>query len=159
MEAGGAGNPQGFVKLSKEYAELSPVVEAIAALRKAEREAAELETLMTDSAADAEMSALAREELEALRGRLPGMEGRLKLMLIRMYQRYAEGHRWKFEALQYSDTGIGGVKEAQAVIAGRGVFARLKFESGVHRVQRVPATEASGRIHTSAATVAVLPEA
>jgi peptide chain release factor 1 len=76
-----------------------------------------------------------------------------------MYQRYAERHRWKFETLQYSDTGIGGVKEAQAIITGRGVFARLKFESGVHRVQRVPQTEASGRIHTSAATVAVLPEA
>jgi len=79
--------------------------------------------------------------------------------LFRMYQRYADIHRWKVEILALSDTGLGGYKEVIAAINGRGVFARLKFESGVHRVQRVPATEASGRIHTSAATVAVLPEA
>ncbi|MGQ0677435.1 MAG: peptide chain release factor 1 [Rhodospirillales bacterium] len=79
--------------------------------------------------------------------------------LFRMYERYAAGRRWKFEVMDRSETGIGGLKEAIASIAGRGVFARLKFESGVHRVQRVPATEASGRIHTSTATVAVLPEA
>ena len=79
--------------------------------------------------------------------------------LFRMYQRYAAEHRWKFEIMELSDTGIGGYKEAIATITGKNVFARLKFESGVHRVQRVPATEASGRIHTSAATVAVLPEA
>jgi peptide chain release factor 1 len=190
MEAGGSGNPQSFVKLSKEYAELSPVVESIAALRKAEGEVADLEAMMKDASADAEMRALARQEYEELRAKLPEMESKLKFMLIpkdeadernailevragtggdeaalfaadlfRMYQRYAEGHRWKFEPMQYSDTGIGGVKEAQATISGRGVFARLKFESGVHRVQRVPQTESSGRIHTSAATVAVLPEA
>ncbi len=79
--------------------------------------------------------------------------------LFRMYQRYAEAQGWSFEALSLSDTEIGGYKEAVASIGGRNVFARLKFESGVHRVQRVPATESSGRIHTSAATVAVLPEA
>ncbi len=79
--------------------------------------------------------------------------------LLRMYQRYAEQKGWKFEILAISDTGIGGIKEATISIAGRSVFARLKFESGVHRVQRVPETESSGRIHTSAATVAVLPEA
>src|SRR6187399_319673 len=79
--------------------------------------------------------------------------------LFRMYQRYAAERRWKFEIMELSDTGIGGYKEMVASITGKGVFARLKFESGVHRVQRVPATEASGRIHTSAATVAVLPEA
>ena len=79
--------------------------------------------------------------------------------LFRMYQRYAERRRWTFEILSLSETGIGGYKEAIASISGRDVFARLKYESGVHRVQRVPATEASGRIHTSAATVAVLPEA
>ncbi|MHB1217872.1 MAG: peptide chain release factor 1 [Alphaproteobacteria bacterium] len=78
--------------------------------------------------------------------------------LFRMYQRYAESHGWRFEILGLSETGIGGLKEAIASVSGRGVFARLKFESGVHRVQRVPTTEASGRIHTSAATVAVLPE-
>ena len=79
--------------------------------------------------------------------------------LFRMYQRYAESRRWRFEVLEYSETGIGGCKEASATISGKGVFARLKFESGVHRVQRVPVTESGGRIHTSAATVAVLPEA
>ncbi len=79
--------------------------------------------------------------------------------ILRMYQRYAEARRWKFEFLSTSETGLGGVKEAVASIGGRGVYARLKFESGVHRVQRVPETEAGGRIHTSAATVAVLPEA
>ncbi len=79
--------------------------------------------------------------------------------LFRMYQRYADRRGWKFSPIEMSDTGLGGLKEGIAEIAGRGVFARLKFESGVHRVQRVPTTEASGRIHTSAATVAVLPEA
>jgi peptide chain release factor 1 len=79
--------------------------------------------------------------------------------LFSMYQKYAEIRKWKFEILSISDTGLGGYKEASATIAGRGVFARLKFESGVHRVQRVPETENQGRVHTSAATVAVLPEA
>jgi peptide chain release factor 1 len=79
--------------------------------------------------------------------------------LFRMYQRYAALRGWRFEILDVSETGLGGFKEASALISGRDVFARLKFESGVHRVQRVPETEASGRIHTSAATVAVLPEA
>jgi peptide chain release factor 1 len=79
--------------------------------------------------------------------------------LLRMYQRYTEHHGWRFEMLEVSETGIGGVKEVSAAIKGQGAFARLKYESGVHRVQRVPKTEASGRIHTSAATVAVLPEA
>lgn len=78
--------------------------------------------------------------------------------LLRMYQRYASIRRWKFELDSLSDTGIGGVKEAVATVSGPGVFGRLKFESGVHRVQRVPETEAGGRIHTSAATVAVLPQ-
>ena len=78
--------------------------------------------------------------------------------LLRMYQRYAEIQGWKFELMHESDTGLGGIKEASASISGKGVFAKLKFESGVHRVQRIPATEAGGRIHTSAATVAVLPE-
>ncbi|HEX9835883.1 MAG TPA: peptide chain release factor 1 [Alphaproteobacteria bacterium] len=190
MEAGGAGNPQAFVKMSKEYAELSPVVETVTALRKAEAETKELESLMRDASADAEMRELAEQEYKALRARLPELEQRLKVMLLpkdeadernailevragtggeeaslfaaelfRMYQRYADIHRWRVEVMQISETGLGGCKEATALISGQGVFARLKFESGVHRVQRVPATEASGRIHTSAATVAVLPEA
>jgi len=80
-------------------------------------------------------------------------------VLLRMYQRYAELQGWRFELMHENDTGLGGIKEASASISGKGVFAKLKFESGVHRVQRVPETEAGGRIHTSAATVAVLPEA
>ncbi|MDE3061082.1 MAG: peptide chain release factor 1, partial [Pseudomonadota bacterium] len=79
--------------------------------------------------------------------------------LFRMYQRYAQRQGWRFEVMSISESGVGGFKEAQAEISGQGVFARLKYESGVHRVQRVPVTEGSGRIHTSAATVAVLPEA
>jgi peptide chain release factor 1 len=79
--------------------------------------------------------------------------------LFRMYSRYAEGQRWKLEVMSSSDSGVGGIKEVIASIEGRGVYSKLKYESGVHRVQRVPATEASGRIHTSTATVAVLPEA
>src|SRR5262249_49405547 len=80
-------------------------------------------------------------------------------VLFRMYQRYAGIRGWRFEVLDVSETGLGGLKEASAAISGRNVVERLKFESGVHRVQRVPETEGSGRIHTSAATVAVLPEA
>jgi peptide chain release factor 1 len=79
--------------------------------------------------------------------------------LFRMYQRYAETHGWRFEVMSVNETGIGGYKEAIATISGKDVFARLKFESGVHRVQRIPVTESGGRIHTSAATVAVMPEA
>ncbi len=79
--------------------------------------------------------------------------------LLRMYQRYAEGKGWKFEIIEESQTELGGIKEVVANVKGEGVFARLKYESGVHRVQRVPTTESGGRIHTSAATVAVLPEA
>lgn len=78
--------------------------------------------------------------------------------LLRMYMRYAERRRWKVELMDVNDTGIGGVKEAEVLIKGKGAYSRLKYESGVHRVQRVPETETSGRIHTSAATVAVLPE-
>ena len=145
---------------------------------------------MARSAEDPELKALAEEELQSLRERLPDLEGKVKLCLLpkdaddernailevragtggeeaalfaaelfRMYQRYAVVRGWRFEILDLSETGLGGVKEASASITGRDVFARLKFESGVHRVQRVPETEAGGRIHTSAATVAVLPEA
>jgi peptide chain release factor 1 len=178
-----------FIKLSKEYSELSPIVDTIAALRQTQSEM-EAATEMAGSADDPEMKAMAEEELQTLRERLPELEMRVRTSLVpkdtddernailevragtggeeaalfaaelfRMYQRYAVLKNWKFELLDLSETGIGGFKEASASIIGRGVFARLKFESGVHRVQRVPETEASGRIHTSAATVAVLPEA
>jgi peptide chain release factor 1 len=177
-----------FVKLSREYAELAPVVAGIHTYRKLIHEIADLEELSTSS--DAEMKALAADELPQLRGKLPEAERQLGLLLLpkdaadeknailevragtggdeaalfaaelfRMYQRYADLRAWRFEIMSLSETDLGGYREAVAEIAGRGVFARLKFESGVHRVQRVPATETSGRIHTSAATVAVLPEA
>jgi peptide chain release factor 1 len=178
-----------FTKLSKEYSELSPIVEGIDTLRRARDELSSLAGLAKLSE-DAELRALAEDELRSLRERLPGLEQRVKLALLpkdgddqrnailevragtggeeaalfagdlfRMYQRYAALRGWRFEILDLSETGLGGFKEASALISGRDVFARLKFESGVHRVQRVPETEASGRIHTSAATVAVLPEA
>ena len=146
--------------------------------------------MAADLDSDAEMRALAEEEMRAARDRLPDIEHRLNLLLLpkdaadeknaileiragtggdeaalfaadlfRMYQRYAEQHGWRFDPMQVSDTGIGGYKEAVVEIKGKGAFARLKYESGVHRVQRVPETESGGRIHTSAATVAVLPEA
>ena len=178
-----------FARMSKEYSELTPIVEGVDALDRARRELASLAE-MTRSSDDAELKALAEEELQSLRRRLPAIEGRVRLALLpkdeddernailevragtggeeaalfaaelfRMYQRYAALHGWRFEILDLSETGLGGFKEASASISGRDVFARLKFESGVHRVQRVPETEAGGRIHTSAATVAVLPEA
>ena len=179
-----------FAKLSKEYADLTPVVEAINEINKAKDEALDLASMIADADSDAEMKAMAEQEFTELNETIPALEKRLQVMLLpkdaadaknailevragtggdeaglfaadlfRMYQRYAESKRWKFELMSLSETGIGGYKEAFAVISGRGVFARLKFESGVHRVQRVPETESGGRIHTSAATVAVMPEA
>lgn len=190
MLAGGGIEPPDFARLSKEYAELTPVVESIESLRKLSKELSDLEALIADPLSDAEMKSLAEEEYRALKGKLPDLERRVQRLLLprdaadeksaileiragtggeeaalfaadlfRMYQRYADIHGWKVELLELNETGIGGYKEVIASISGRGVFARLKFESGVHRVQRVPVTEAGGRIHTSAATVAVLPEA
>jgi peptide chain release factor 1 len=178
-----------FAKLSKEYSELSPIVDGIEALRRVQEELAAAKE-MAGADGDPELKALAEEEMQSLRERLPELELTIKMALLprdeddernailevragtggeeaalfaaelfRMYQRYAALRGWRFELLDLSETGIGGVKEAAASITGRDVFARLKYESGVHRVQRVPETEASGRIHTSAATVAVLPEA
>jgi peptide chain release factor 1 len=179
-----------FIRLSKEYSDLGPVVRAIGELRDARSEIDDLISLVGDPEVDDEMRALAKAEGAELAQRLPSLEHNVKVLLLprdaadernailevragtggeeaglfaadlfRMYQRYAEGRGWTFEEMHLSETGIGGYKEAIASVSGRGVFARLKFESGVHRVQRVPSTESSGRIHTSAATVAVLPEA
>ncbi len=178
-----------FARLSKEFAEIDPVVQAIEALRRAEAERDDLQAMIKASGTDREMAALAEEEMRAVTTRLETLEHDLKIQLLpkdsaderdvilevragtggdeaalfaadlfRMYSRYAENHRWKVEIISMSENDLGGYKEVVASISGKGVFARLKFESGVHRVQRVPATEASGRIHTSAATVAVLPE-
>jgi peptide chain release factor 1 len=177
-----------FVAVSKEYAELEPVARAAG---EVQRLRAELETLaQMEEDGDAEMRAMAREEIESIRATLPDAERALALSLLprdaaderaamleiragtggdeaalfagdlfRMYQRYAESQGWRVELISASSSDSGGFKEAIASVEGKGVFARLKFESGVHRVQRVPVTEAGGRIHTSAATVAVLPEA
>jgi peptide chain release factor 1 len=184
------GNPSSFAVLSKEFSDLSPVVATIQALRGAEREHADLASLLQDTGADREMQAMALEEKAALDQKIGELEQALRIQLLprdvadersvilevragtggdeaalfaadlfRMYNRYAELKGWKTEIISISDSDLGGYREIVASITGKGVFARLKFESGVHRVQRVPATEASGRIHTSAATVAVLPEA
>jgi peptide chain release factor 1 len=179
---------QSYAALSKEFAELEPVVEQVNRLRSAQTGLAEAETLARDG--DPELRALAEEEVLRLKTVVKDQEEAVRLALLpkdeadaknailevragtggeeaalfaanlfRMYERYAARKGWRFEVLDVSDTGIGGLKEGVAEITGRNVFARLKYESGVHRVQRVPVTEASGRIHTSAATVAVLPEA
>jgi peptide chain release factor 1 len=181
---------ESFVRLSREFAELDPIVATINALRKATRERDDLQQLLDDPASDKELVALAEEELAALSPKLEELERQLKAQLLpkdvaddksailevragtggdeaalfagelfRMYQRYAEKRGWKVNILSASESATGGYKEIIANITGKGVFARLKFESGVHRVQRVPETEAQGRVHTSAATVAVLPEA
>ena len=178
--------PEQFVALSKDYAELTPLVEAAKAWHALRDEQAQLQAI---PAAD-EMHELAQEELAGIAARLPAAERELALKLLprdaadersavleiragtggdeaalfagdlaRMYERYAATHGWRWEILSANASDIGGFKEIIASVAGAGVFARLKFESGVHRVQRVPATEAGGRIHTSAATVAVLAEA
>jgi peptide chain release factor 1 len=175
-----------FVQLSKDYAELTPVVEAAAALRALREEA---ESLKSIPAGD-EMHELAQEELAEIEGKLPEAERAVALKLLpkdaadakpamleiragtggdeaalfagdlyRMYERYAATRGWRVELVSASAGEMGGFKEIIASVTGDNVFARLKFESGVHRVQRVPATETQGRIHTSAATVAVLPEA
>jgi len=185
MLAGGISG-EAYVKASKELAELEPVVARVDELRAAERAQLEAETLLTDpelrELAETELRdlkqqipALAREIRLALlprdaaderagilevRPAAGGDEAALfAAQLFAMYQRYAELRGWRFELLEYTDTELGGLKEGIAEITGRGVFARLKFESGVHRVQRVPATESQGRVHTSTVTVAVLPEA
>jgi peptide chain release factor 1 len=178
-----------YVKLSREFAELGPVIEAIKAYRAVTAEIADLEALAADPTTDAEMRKLADAEKPALQARRDKLEHQIQLALIpkdamddhnaileiragtggdeaalfagdlfRMYERYAAQQGWKTEILSISEGTKGGFKEIVAEVSGRGVFAKLKFESGVHRVQRVPDTEASGRIHTSAATVAVLPE-
>ncbi len=188
MASGSAG--EAFVKLSKEYAELEPLVEGIRHWQAKRAELADLAAMKDDATADAEMRDLAEAEWKEAQAAMPEIERGLLILLLpkdaadeknailevragtggdeaalfaaelfAMYRGYAAQKGWRFEVMSIADTELGGVREAVAEISGRGVYARLKFESGVHRVQRVPATEASGRIHTSAATVAVLPEA
>jgi peptide chain release factor 1 len=187
--ASGASGPA-FVKLSREHAELAPVIETVRAYRDAQKQIADADTLIADPSSDSEMRALAEEERAELKERLEALDRDLKLQLLPkdaadsssaiveiragtggdeaalfaadllgMYQRYCSLQGWRTEVMDVAESDLGGIKDATLEVNGRGAFAKLKFESGVHRVQRVPVTEAQGRIHTSAATVAVLPEA
>ena len=179
------GDAEKLHQINRELKELSPVVEAYHAYRAAESRRQEAEELLHDpemkemaqeelTEAKAELESLkekltilllpkdpndSRNVILEIRGGVGGEESALFAhSLLRMYTMYAENHGWKLEIASLSETELGGVKECSAVIEGEGAWSRLKFESGVHRVQRVPETESSGRIHTSAATVAVLPE-
>ena len=172
--------------LAKEYSDLKPVVEQIMAYRQilidmgeaeemladpdmaelAREELPRLKTALPDAEAALQLALLPKDAADAKPAMLeirPGTGGDEAALfagdLFRMYQRYAEANGWKVEIIEEQTTELGGVKEVVAHIKGENVFARLKYESGVHRVQRVPTTESGGRIHTSAATVAVLPEA
>ena len=184
LSAGGGGAD--FIRLSREYAQLRPVIAQVQAWRRLTADIAGAEALL----AEPEMRALAQEELSALRAKLPEAERAVTLALLprdeadarpaileiragtggdeaalfagdlfRMYLRFAERRRWQVEIISESPGEMGGYKEVIARIIGQGAYSVLKFESGAHRVQRVPATETQGRIHTSACTVAILPEA
>ncbi len=187
--ASGEAKGASFVKLSREHAELAPVIAAVRAYQTVQHQLAEADALIDDPGTDAEMRDLAEEERAELKEKVAGLEHDLQIQLLpkdaansssaiielragtggdeaalfaadllQMYQRYAQLQGWRTEVMDLSENDLGGVKEAVMEVAGTGAFAKLKFESGVHRVQRVPVTEAGGRIHTSAATVAVLPE-
>jgi len=182
----GGTDSQAFARMSKELSDLGPVVDAIRAFNKAREDMVEAAAMMADPEMralaeeefyalkerlpaferDVQLMLLPKDEADAknaileVRAGTGGDEAALfAAELFRMYERYAALRGWRFETLEVNETGIGGFKDASATITGKSVFARLKFESGAHRVQRVPVTEAGGRIHTSAATVAVLPEA
>jgi peptide chain release factor 1 len=189
-ELASAPEQERFVALSREFAELDPIVEVIRDLRGAQSELEQTNELLAAPDTDPEMAELARAEQAELRERIEALQSDLQIKLLpkdaadarnvilevragtggdeaalfagdlfRMYQRYAEAQGWSVQVLSASESEAGGYREIVASISGKGVYARLKFESGVHRVQRVPETESGGRIHTSAATVAVLPEA
>jgi peptide chain release factor 1 len=179
-----------YVRLSREFSELGPLVETVKAYRAVASELSDLDALIADATTDAEMRALAAAEKPTLEAQREDLAQQIRRALIpkdamdernvileiragtggdeaslfagdlfRMYERYAANEGWKVEVISANEGTVGGYKEIVAEVRGRGAYAKLKFESGVHRVQRVPDTEASGRIHTSAATVAVLPEA
>ena len=192
LEARMAAGPDSetYVRLAAEYAELEDIARKIRAFRDAVSERGDLEAMLGEAETDAEMRALAEDELAQIDTRIGRLRDDIRILLLprdaadqksaileiragtggleaalfagdlfRMYERHAAAHGWKMAVLSTSQGDAGGYKEIVAEVAGRGVFSRLKFESGVHRVQRVPETEAGGRIHTSAATVAVLPKA
>jgi peptide chain release factor 1 len=177
-----------YQKIAKQHRELEPVVDKFREYREVKNGIADARAMLTES--DAEIRAMAQEELTSLEARAPQIEEDLKLLLLpkdpndeknvvleiragtggdeaslfaaeifRMYVRFAEQHRWRVEMLSSSESSVGGLKEVIAIIEGDKVYSQMKYESGVHRVQRVPATETQGRVHTSAVTVAVLPEA
>ena len=177
-----------LIKLNKEYAELTPIVETIKKYKDEKDEIDELSKLTNDK--DLSIKELAENELKEKKKSIITLENELMKLLIpkdendkknsileiragtggdeaslfaadlfSMYQKFSDINNWKFEILSISETGLKGIKEVICNISGYNVFSKLKFESGVHRVQRVPSTESSGRVHTSAATVAVLPEA
>jgi peptide chain release factor 1 len=179
---------QRYQKTAKQHRGLEPVVEKFREYKQISQGIAEARAMLAES--DADLRAMAQEELWQLEERLPAVEDALKILLLpkdpndeknvvleiragtggdeaslfvaevfRMYTRFAEQHRWKVEVLSSSESGVGGLKEIIAIIEGERVYSQMKYESGVHRVQRVPATETQGRVHTSAITVAVLPEA
>jgi len=185
-----APDPEDYVRMASEYADIQDMVGKIRNLQAAEQELADLSGLVADKATDSEMREMAEAEIPEIEARIEALQGEIQILLLpkdaaddknaileiragtggdeaalfagdlyRMYERYAAAKGWRFELVSASEGDAGGYKEIIATVSGRGVFALLKFESGVHRVQRVPVTEASGRIHTSAATVAVLPEA
>ena len=180
---------EAMVKMNKELAELSPVVDAIKHYNHVEQNFKDAKAMMEDASLDKEMRDMAEAEYYELKDELPKLEREIKILLLpkneedeknailevragtggdeaalfaavlfEMYQRYSQKQGWKFEVLDADENGLGGYKEASAKITGKDVFSKLKFESGAHRVQRVPVTESQGRVHTSAATVAVLPE-
>jgi len=188
-ELSGRPDRESYVRLSREFAELNPLVEIIKRYRAADEELGGLQSLIADPATEPDMRALAEQEKSELAARRETLERQIRVALtpkdaadernvileiragtggdeaarfagdlFRMYERYAARQGWSVEVISASEGTVGGYKEIIAEVRGRGAFAKLKYESGVHRVQRVPATEASGRIHTSTATVAVLPE-
>ena len=188
MASGASG--AAFVKLSREHAELGPVIETARAYRSVQTQLEEAEALIADPSTDSDMRSMAEQERADLRTRLVTLDHELKIQLLprdaadassaivevragtggdeaalfaadllEMYQRYCGLQGWRTEVMDRTESDLGGIKDATLEVNGRGAYAKLKFESGVHRVQRVPATENQGRIHTSAATVAVLPEA
>lgn len=189
MSGGDGLSSDEFVKISKEYSDLTPVVKKAKEYLSTIEEIQDLAEMIASTETDAEMRELASEELYELKDKIPAIEHQVQLMLLpkdvdddknamlelragtggdeaalfvgdllRMYQRYAATQGWRFETVSSSGSDAGGFKEVIASVSGPGVFAKLKYEAGGHRVQRVPNTETQGRIHTSAATVAVMPE-
>ena len=182
-------NSENYVRITRELAELNPLIDAVKAYRAAARELLDIEALIADPSTDPEMRGMAETERDAVASRCLELAQQIRVALLpkdamddrnvvleiragtggdeaalfagdlfRMYERFAALQGWKVDVISASEGTMGGFKEIIAEVKGRGAFAKLKFESGVHRVQRVPDTETQGRIHTSAATVAVLPE-